>query len=411
MQRWFRPASQEQANFQCLVLDIFWFGLALATTSRFLQVYAIRLGATSEELNWIVALPALVLAISTGFGAFWMKRYKNAVRSTFLPGLGFRLVFLLPAFTPFLPAQWQFPWLIASVVLPAIPQGAAAVSFLIMLRQAVEAGRLTDLMSQRSLALNVTLAISTIVCGFWLESFVFPLNYQIMFLAGFVLSLISLWFVVKVKVEDLPLIPKNTLPRINPWRDPAFQRVVLVGGIIHVVYFAVDPALNMRIVRDLDAPDAFMGVFGFLELAAGALTALYGSRLIKRLGTNRAIEISLFGMALSALIAAFAPQLYVTLLAAVLRGSAWTLCATIALWSYFFEHTPVQHSGIYTQPYHQVLAFGMFLGPLAAIIISTAGLNTVSVLIIGAVARAAVGVWLHFTAQKEIVHAPAAAGD
>ena len=36
--------NTERANFHHLVMEVAWFGLALATTSRFLSVFAIRLG-------------------------------------------------------------------------------------------------------------------------------------------------------------------------------------------------------------------------------------------------------------------------------------------------------------------------------------------------------------------------------
>ena len=49
------------ANFHHLVMDVAWFGLALAASSRFAQFYAIRLGATPIELGWLAALPSLVL--------------------------------------------------------------------------------------------------------------------------------------------------------------------------------------------------------------------------------------------------------------------------------------------------------------------------------------------------------------
>lgn len=93
-------AAAEQSNFHHFVLDIAWFGLALAATTRFLSVYAIRLGATPVDLGWISSLPALVLIISAALGGWWMRRYGDPVKALFMPGLGYRLMFLLPALVP-----------------------------------------------------------------------------------------------------------------------------------------------------------------------------------------------------------------------------------------------------------------------------------------------------------------------
>src|SRR5690606_35776718 len=101
-------------------------GLAMAATSRFLSVYAIRLGATPIDLGWISALPSLILLFSASLGAWWTQRYGNPVRSLFWPGLTMRFLFLLPVFAPLLPLQWQPLWLIFSVSAPAIGQGVAS---------------------------------------------------------------------------------------------------------------------------------------------------------------------------------------------------------------------------------------------------------------------------------------------
>src|SRR5690606_9120999 len=107
--------SSEKANFSHLVGDIAWFGLAMAATSRFLSVYAIRLGATSIDLGWISSLPSLILLFSASFGAWWTQRYCNPLRSLFCPVLPMLFLFLLPVFAPLLPLQWQPLWLIFSV--------------------------------------------------------------------------------------------------------------------------------------------------------------------------------------------------------------------------------------------------------------------------------------------------------
>ena len=49
----------ERVNSRHLILDIFWFGLALPATTRFIAVYALRVGATAQEIGWMTSMPAL----------------------------------------------------------------------------------------------------------------------------------------------------------------------------------------------------------------------------------------------------------------------------------------------------------------------------------------------------------------
>ncbi len=110
-------------------MDIAWFGLAMAATSRFLSVFAIRLGADANDLGLMSSLPNLVLIVSSGMAVWWRLRYETSQRALTLPGVGFRMVFLLPALTPSMPEPLQIPWLILSVTLPAVPQGIAGAVF------------------------------------------------------------------------------------------------------------------------------------------------------------------------------------------------------------------------------------------------------------------------------------------
>src|SRR5690348_10232260 len=86
----------EKSNYHHLVLDMTWFGLATAATSRFMSVYAIRLGATPIELGLISSLPAIVLLFSSSFGGWWMKRHDNPTQALRLPSILFRFLFLCP---------------------------------------------------------------------------------------------------------------------------------------------------------------------------------------------------------------------------------------------------------------------------------------------------------------------------
>ena len=104
--------SFEQSNYTHLVLDIGWFAIALASTSRFLQFYAIRMGADAFSLGLMAALPAIILVFSTSLSAWWRSHFEDSVHAIWLPSMGYRFIFLLPAFTPFFPIEWRVLWLI-----------------------------------------------------------------------------------------------------------------------------------------------------------------------------------------------------------------------------------------------------------------------------------------------------------
>jgi MFS family permease len=383
--------EEDSSNFYHLVMDIAWFGMALPATVRFLSVYAIRLGANPSELSWIVSLPALVLLFSAGLGNRWITRYADPIRAIFWPSLGFRFIFLLPVLTPFLPREWQPLWLILSVTIPALPQGISSVVFLVMMRQAVHHEHLTSLLSRRSLALNVTVAISGLAFGFWLEQAPFPVNYQAMFLLAFALALVSQLHLTRIHIQPVTVIPPEAQVKSQPWRSPQFRYVALIAAITHLAFFAIFPLIPLHLVKNLGASEGFMALFALAELAAGALISTFAPRVVQRLGNRRMVAVSMVGTGLAALIVASAPDLSFTLIAGAISGASWTLVG-MGIFGCFTESTPAEEMGPYTVSYHQVIFAMMFVGPLVGSLLVITGVQLPLVLLIGAAARFAAGV-------------------
>jgi MFS family permease len=381
----------EQRNITHLVYDLAWFGLALAATSRFLSVFAIRVGATPLELGLLAALPNLVLLFSSGLGTWWLRRwgFKDALQAMPIPAFTFRLVFLLPFFTPFLPLQYQPVWLVFASCLPALAQGVAGVNFLMMMRAAVSEMRMPSLTGQRALAMNVCLGIGALLFGVLLEKVVFPLNYQIMFLIAFGFSLISLWHATRVKLiaPEAAAPPPVDRTSTSPWRSPQFRSMAIITGLLHLAYTVLLSIIPLYLVEKLDATEGFMAVFGMLELAAGALAAMLAPRIIERIGTRTVMAWSMVALALAAVIIALAPSLAVTLLAAILTGAAWTAAASVGLMSYFMTYTPSGETSSYSVAFHQAIGLTMFVGPLLGSLLATSGMNLVIILLLGAGVR------------------------
>jgi len=390
------PQTLEEANFHHLVLDIAWFGLALPATTRFLQVYAIHLGAGAAELGWMTMLPAIILLASASMGSRWLTRYNDSVRAVFWPSLMFRLQFLLPALTPFMPKAFQPTWLILSLSLPAIPQGISSVVFLVMMREAVPDEQVTPLLCRRSLALNIAVGLSGLALGAWLEMVPFPLNYQFMFGLAFILALVSLWHVMKIHV--LPASaprPTRVESGINPWRSPKFQQVVFITAVIHIAFFSVFPLTPLHLVNQLNASEVFMGVYALSELAAGAGAALLAGRIAARIGNRSMIALSMTGTGIGSIMVALAPSLAFTLPAGAILGASWT-AAGIALFAYFSETTPAEDKARYTVAYTQIVFLATFLGPLIGTGLRNAGINLAAVILVGALLRLLSACLIHF---------------
>jgi MFS family permease len=391
----------EKGNFHHLVMDIFWFGLALPATSRFIAVYAMRVGATAQEIGWMASMPALLLLLSTQVSDWWRRRYPDATHAVLAPALGFRFAFLLPALTPLVPAHWQPLWLILAVSLPALPQGVSTVMFLVMMREAVSLEQITTLMSRRHLAMNVSLAISTAALGIWLARIPFPNNYQVMFLLAFGLTLISLWHVKKTeKVYDMTL-PVRRLSAREIWRDLSFRQAVNVIVIVHLAFFFVAPLIPVYLVENLGADEQFVAVFVFVELTAGASTAACVPWVAGKIGHRALLPPSLMGMAASTLVIALAPNLTTTLIGAFLNGAFWTVSG-VAMFAYFSENAPSDRVAGYTKFYNQAVFASVFIAPLLSSSLVDRYLGLAEVLLLGAALRLGAAFLIQFGLKSSL---------
>lgn len=392
-------APVEQRNFALLVSDIGWFGLALAAT-RFLSVFAIRLGASPIELGLISALPSLVMLLSAGFGVRWLARFRTTRAAIILPASLFRLSMLLPMFAPFLPEPYQPIWLIAAVTIPALGQGIGGTVFLVRMRQSVSDGRMAKLMSRRSMIMNLAIAFGALAFGYMLEALVFPLNYQLMFVIAFICTMFSLSDILRLRplneTEPMPQ-PKPApiaAPKATPWQSQNFRSVALFTGVLHLAFFAIAPITPLFLVNRLGASEGFMAIFSLLELLAGAFFATVTPRLIRRYGTQAVMAFGMIITAVAALLIALATALPITLLAAVLTGAGWTFAATVGLMSYFMERTPNGETSTYSMAFHQAIGLTMFIGPMIGSVLVSGGVDLASVLLMGAALRVVAAVVL-----------------
>lgn len=392
------PQDIVKANIRNYILEIAWFGVALAATSRFMSVYAIRVGADALELGWMTSLPYIILLISTMLTNWWRGKFSSTMTSYHGPSLGFRLVFLLPALTPFFPLHLQPLWLIASITIPALPQGVSSTIFVSMMREAVPSNQQTALASKRMMWMSIMTGFGALAFGFWLETVPFPINYQIMFVLAFIMSVVSHWYVTKVKLPTaLPSItPVQTASRsdVAPLRVPAFQRMILCIVIAHVGYFALLPVIPLHLVKNLDANEGFMAIFGMAELIGATVICLFTDRVIKKIGNRKMIALCVMVTALAALMIATTTSTVIVLIASALTGAGWT-AAAVAMFGYYVESTegvaPADMTR-FTTVYHQMAYIAAFVGPMIGSNMANAGVSLMAVLLIGTLMRLLAGV-------------------
>lgn len=387
-------ASQADKNFFHLVGDVLWFGIALAATSRFMSVYAIRLDATPLAQSLIVSLPGLVLGFSAFFAAWWRNRFQKTDQAVRLPGIIFRFVFLLPAFAPFFPHDFQVVWLVLAVALPAIPQGIAGVIFMTFMRESIGDSKWDIINTRRFLGMNIGIAIGALGFGLMLTKVPFPYNYQLMFVIAFCFSMVSYYHVYKTRSIYPTPKPEVTADKVTPLHKlPGFRRVIVGIVVAHLTFLSVNAVVPLALVERLGAQEGFIALYGMSELMGGVAFGLFGHKITHRLGSKRTSAIFMCLTALTPLMTAVSPVLGLTLIGGFAAGLGWTGTIT-GLLAQLVEKTPSHAMPRASARWNQLAAIGIFFGPLIGGLLANSGVDLSHVLLFGVTLRLTGGIVL-----------------
>jgi len=275
-----------------------------------------------------------------------------------------------------------------SVAFTGLGQGIAGSLFLMHLREAVGDQRVNVLASRRFAVMNIGLCVTAVGFGWMLTAIPFPLNYQVMFGAAFIFSLMSQWHVMKSKtlypvVMSVPVESSTPQPQERLWSMRGWSIVIGACLITHLAFLSVNAVIPMVLVKTMHADEAYMGVFGLIELVGGILAGLSGEWFLRRFSPRRLTGLAVGMTAITPLVIAIAPSLNFALGGAMLNGMGWTLVA-IGLYAILVERTPNHLMPRATTLYQLMLAIGTFIGPLIGSTLAESGMNLLAVLMIGA---------------------------
>lgn len=396
----------ETRNMRHLVHDRAYYGIASAG-GQFMTLYALYFGATAAHLGWIASLPGLMMFIATFLSVAWRGRYATSASAQVLPSLLGRLSFILPLFTPLVPTGWQIPYLVAVLVLPALPNGIATSLGLAVMQESVRSEQMVTLLSRRQVALNLFNGAMVLGLGAWLAQAPFPQNYQSMFVLTGGAALMSWWHINQTRPLFSPQAHSAVCPRLswrrvlndslNVWREPRFQQVARVVGSLYVVHYLIIAIVPLYLVQALNADERLMAWYGMATLAGGTLGAWGIGRAKRRWQTRLSSPVlMLWGMlvgALGAFMLILSPVIWLALASGLLTGAAWTL-ADIGQFSYFTEQAPKEDATPYSSAYLQVLSLALFISPLPASWLAEGGVSLVLLIGVGAGLRALHALWL-----------------
>jgi MFS family permease len=373
---WYAPAdSVEGRNIRSLYAETTWFGLLSGLAATFVSVFALRLGATTGQVGWLTALPALVNVVWLIPAARLIERQRRRLPLILWAGFFQRLGYLAMAVMPFLIVTGRVEALIVINTLITLPAAVISTAITSLIPDLTSAERRGQVIGVRWLLLSVMATVAALAGGSLLDLMPIPLNYQVLLGVGAILSLLSLRYLRRIQVPDAVLLRRGDHPRRRyAWRrlrqslsnirsHHAFVRFTTASFVFYWGLYLPAALWSIIRVRDLGASDAWIGLIAVVVDASTIGGYFSWGKIRTRRGDRWVLIVTAFGVAVYSLVTALIPTIGWMIPTSILGGLAWSGC-NLALFNVMLGTCPDESRPTYVALYTALMNVTAFFAPL-----------------------------------------------
>lgn len=349
-------------------------GVALGNASSpFLPVFLTRMGASNVQVGLLSSMPGITgLILALLVGSFLQSR-RNIIPWFSTARLLVISAYALTGLAPFLvPREYVVLAVLIIWAAATLPQTMVNVAFSVVMNSIAGPDGRFDLMSRRWSILGFTSAITVALVGQVLDLIAEPLNYQVVFLALSLGGLISYYFSSRIHLLDTPhpetLSHAPIGTRLRSWvelirHEPAFisftlKRFVYLSGITLAL-----PLFPLYFVRELDAPDSWIGLVATAQTAVLLVGYPMWARLTRRRGSRFVLLASTLMVALYPGMVALTRNQMLIIAFAALAGT-FQAGMDLVFFDELMKTIPPQHSPTFVSLAQSIQYLSSILAPL-----------------------------------------------
>lgn len=399
---WPDTESTLERNTRYLYLEIA-FAAVLSGVVAFNAAFAVRLGASNEVIGLLSSAPALIAALLSVPSARFIQGRRNRVPWLFNNLLTLRVMYGLVTLIPFIAPDYvtASTWLVIWIILTSIPGIFFSNGFQALLAELIPDSDRARVFSRRYVILFAVMVATTILAGIWLDNVPFPINYQLLYLFGFLASLGSQHYLNRLEIpasharQNAAERPPAAPVRL---RGPVGQMLLNLGAYYFALFFPL-PLFTIYYIETLDASDGWLGV----NAAAGSVGLMIGYTFWERLFRRRPYRWALrrapaLTCLYPVLIAVF-PDLTLLLIFNLALSSIHPGVELASLNSTLKLGTPENLTMVMSW-YSMVINGGLFLGPLVGVWVA-GQVGIVGALVVAGVVRLLAGLLFTLNAVAE----------
>jgi len=365
----------EGRNTRNLYAETTWFGIVNGLAATFVSVFALRMGATTTQVGWLAALPALVNIVWLIPAARIIERQRRRLPLILWSGLLQRLGYIFMALMPLLIAAGRVEALIVINTLITLPAAVINTAITSLIPDLTSPERRGDVVSVRWLILAVAATGAALLGGWFLDLVPVPLNYQLLLGTGAVLSLISLRYLRRIRVPDTVLYGRETRPRERySWQrlrtslasvrsHRQFLRFSLASFIFYWGLYLPGALWSVFRVRDLGASDGWIGLIAVIVDGSTIAGYFLWAKISAKRGNRWVLVVTALGVTVYSLLTAVVPTIGWMIPTSLLGGFAWAGC-NLAMFNVMLGVCPPERRPTYIAMYTALMNVTAFAGPL-----------------------------------------------
>lgn len=373
--------GQTDRNIWNLYLEIFWAAI-LSAAASFNATFAVRLGASNTMIGWLSSIPSLLAVLILVPSARFLERRAHRAPwiwgSLFVARLGYGLIAVLP----WLLTGHQAEALVGLLIITSVPNTFFSAGFGPLMADIVPERDRARVMANRSIIVGVTVAASTFLAGRWLEASsnlhwaAFPANYQILYVIGFLASMMSMVYLLRIKVPESKVIPRTprvklTLTQVRTLlgQNRDFVRMTVNTLAFGFGEWLISPLYVIFFIRQLEATDGWIGLNSTLANIGVIIGYALWQRWINKLGEMRTLLITIpFSASYPFLVSLF-PNLTAILAWGVLINVI-NPGVSLSHYNILLKLCPQERRASYIAIYGSIMNVGAFVGPMIGVALS-----------------------------------------
>lgn len=370
------PASDVESNIQNLFLELP-PAAVLSGAAAFNAAFALRLGATNEEIGLLSSIPALLavlVLIPSGQILGSRSRRMPLINWTLLIH---RIGFLAVALVPFVPGIAHGTAVIWLLIASNPPAQFFSIGWNSMLADVLPEARRARVFAVRNILNGVAVTASIFLFGLWLDRVIFPINYQVMYGVGWAFSMLSSYYITRLKVPDSyvpPPQPKKavTLGSLrrqagDMWHSHSdFVRIVVNTFLTNITIWMIGPIYILYYVRQLGATDGWIGLNGTLASLTPILGNILWQRWVWRWGEKKILQWSIFCIPLYPILVGLTPDLRIILIWTAIYAAILPM-ANMSHFSLLLKICPDAHRPQFLGLFSTIMNIGAFVTPLIGV--------------------------------------------